>query len=35
LVEDGKKTPAAMIRFLSTKATLTEAQQKTIQSWAK
>ena len=34
LIEDGKKTPAAMIRFLSTKATLTEAQQKTINSWA-
>jgi hypothetical protein len=35
MVEEGKKTPAAMIRFLNTKATLTEDQQKTINSWAK
>ncbi|MYM81132.1 hypothetical protein GTP44_04055 [Duganella sp. FT50W] len=35
LVLDGRKTPDAMIRFLSTKASLSEEQQKTIRSWAK
>lgn len=35
LVQDGRKTPDAMIRFLSTKASLSEEQQKTVRSWAK
>lgn len=35
LVREGRKTPDAMIRFLSTKASLSEEQQKTIRSWVK
>jgi hypothetical protein len=34
MVLSGKKTPAALISMLSTKAVLTEEQKLTIDSWA-
>jgi hypothetical protein len=34
LITSGKKTPAALIAMLSTKATLSEEQKLTIDSWA-